>query len=181
MLLVLGLALCFALAFSAERIGLAGIVGAFAAGLLLDPYGEGVRTPGEKATLSELLHPLSSLFVPLFFVLMGIQVDVGSLVSRESFVFGVALVVVAVAGKLACAAGVVTPGINRLVVGIGMVPRGEVGLIFAGIGAALVLEGRSLLSQTAYSALVLMVVVTTLVTPIGLRWALQRTKPASRS
>jgi Kef-type K+ transport system membrane component KefB len=181
MLLVLGLALCFALAFIAERIGLAGIVGAFAAGLLLDPYGEGVRTPGEKATLSELLHPLSSLFVPLFFVLMGIQVDVASLVTRESFAFGVVLVLVAVAGKLACAAGVVTPGINRLVVGIGMVPRGEVGLIFAGIGAALVLEGRPLLSQTAYSALVLMVVVTTLVTPIGLRWALQRTKPASRS
>ena len=137
------MALCFALAFIAERIGLAGIVGAFAAGLLLDPYGEGVRTPGEKATLSELLHPLSSLFVPLFFVLMGIQVDVGSLVTRESFAFGVVLVLVAVAGKLACAAGVVTPGINRLVVGIGMVPRGEVGLIFAGIGAALVLEGRS--------------------------------------
>ncbi len=180
MLLVFGLAICFALAFIAERIGLAGIVGAFAAGLLLDPYGEGVRTPGEKATLSELLHPLSSLFVPLFFVLMGIQVDVPSLVTRESLAFGVVLVLVAVASKLACAAGVVTAGINRLVVGIGMVPRGEVGLIFAGIGAALLLEGRPLLSQTAFSALVLMVVVTTLLTPIGLRWALRPTKPIAR-
>ena len=72
-LLVFGLAICFVLAFVAERIGLAGIVGAFAAGLLLDPYGEGVRTRDEEDTLSELLHPLSSLFVPLFFVLMGMQ------------------------------------------------------------------------------------------------------------
>jgi Kef-type K+ transport system membrane component KefB len=181
MLLVFGLALCFTLAFLAERIGLAGIVGAFAAGLLLDPYGEGVRTRDEEASLSELLQPLSSLFVPLFFVLMGIQVDVASLVTRESLGFGVVLVLVAVAGKLACAAGVVTPGINGLTVGIGMVPRGEVGLIFAGIGTALVLDGRPLLSQTAFSALVLMVVVTTLLTPIALRWALRPKRPSKKS
>jgi hypothetical protein len=62
-----------------------------------------------------------------------------------------------------------------------MVPRGEVGLIFAGIGTALVLDGRPLLSQTAFSALVLMIVVTTLLTPIGLRWALQPTQLARRS
>ena len=149
-ILVVGLAICFALAFVAERIGLASIVGAFAAGLLLDPYGEGVRTVEAEATLSKLLSPISSVFVPLFFVLMGIQVDI----SR---------------------------GINRLAVGIGMVPRGEVGLIFAGIGTALVLDGRPLLSQTAFSALVLMVVVTTLLAPIGLRWALRRTKSAGSS
>jgi Kef-type K+ transport system membrane component KefB len=169
MLLVFGLAICFTLAFVAERIGLAGIVGAFAAGLLLDPYGEGVRTPDEKATLAELLHPLSSLFVPLFFVLMGIQVDVVALLTPESAGFGVGLVLVAVAGKLACAAGVIGRGTRRLAVGFGMVPRGEVGLIFAGIGAALTVEGRPLLSQTIFSALVLMVVVTTLLGPVGLR------------
>jgi Kef-type K+ transport system membrane component KefB len=180
-ILVVGLAICFALAFVAERIGLAGIVGAFAAGLLLDPYGEGVRTVEAEATLSKLLSPISSVFVPLFFVLMGIQVDITSLLTRESLVFGAALVLVAVAGKLACAVGVVGPGINRLAVGIGMVPRGEVGLIFAGIGTALVLDGRPLLSQTAFSALVLMIVVTTLLTPIGLRWALQPTQLARRS
>jgi hypothetical protein len=105
MLLVLGLALCFALAFLAEKIGLAGIVGAFAAGLLLDPDREGVRTPDAQAMLSELLRLLSSLFVPLFFVLMGIQVDVARLVARESLGFGIVLVLVAVAGKLACAGG----------------------------------------------------------------------------
>jgi Kef-type K+ transport system membrane component KefB len=180
-ILVVGLAICFALAFVAERIGLAGIVGAFAAGLLLDPYGEGVRTVEAEATLSKLLSPISSVFVPLFFVLMGIQVDMASLLTRESLVFGAVLVLVAVAGKLACAVGVVGSGINRLAVGIGMVPRGEVGLIFAGIGTSLVLDGRPLLSQTAFSALVLMVVVTTLLTPLGLRWALPPTKSARRS
>jgi Kef-type K+ transport system membrane component KefB len=179
-LLVFGLAICFALAFVAERIGLAGIVGAFAAGLLLDPYGEGVRTRDEEDTISELLHPLSSLFVPLFFVLMGMQVDLVSLVTPESVAFGGMLVLVAVAGKLACAAGVVGSGINRLAVGIGMVPRGEVGLIFAGIGAALTLDSRPLLSQAAFSALVLMVVVTTLLTRLGLRLTIRQGMLARR-
>jgi Kef-type K+ transport system membrane component KefB len=171
-LLVLGLAVCFTLAFVAESVGLAAIVGAFAAGLLLDPYGEGVRTRRDEATLSELLQPLSSLSVPLFFVLMGLQVDLASLANRASLGFGAVLVVAAVAGKLACAAGVVGHRASRLAVAIGMIPRGEVGLIFAGIGSALVLDGRPLLSQDTFSALVLMVVVTTLAAPVGLRWAL---------
>ena len=164
-ILVVGLAICFALAFVAERIGLASIVGAFAAGLLLDPYGEGVRTAEHEATLTKLLAPISSVFVPLFFVLMGIQVDLVSFATVESVAFGGVLVLVAIAGKLASAAGVVGRGINRLTVGIGMVPRGEVGLIFAGIGAALTLDGHPLLSQATFSALVLMVVVTTLLDP----------------
>ena len=123
-LLVFGLALCFILAFAAELVGLAGIIGAFAAGLLLDPYGQGIRARAEEATLSELMHPLSALFVPLFFVLMGIQVDVRSLASPEIMALGAVLVVCALAGKLACALGVLGGGVNRLAVGIGMVPRG---------------------------------------------------------
>jgi Kef-type K+ transport system membrane component KefB len=173
-MLVLGLALCFTLAFVAELIGLADIIGAFAAGLLLDPYGSGVRTREEDATLAELLHPLSSLFVPLFFVLMGIQVDLGSLASLPVQGFGLVLIVCAFVGKLACAFGVLRGGINRLAVAIGMIPRGEVGLIFAGIGTTLSLAGQPLLSQGMFSAIVLMVLVTTLVTPVGLRWIFQR-------
>jgi Kef-type K+ transport system membrane component KefB len=172
-LLVVGLAICFALAFLAERIGLAGIVGAFAAGLLLDPYGEGVRT-ADEATLSKLLSPISSVFVPLFFVLMGIQVDLMSFITMESVAFGGVLTLAAIVGKLATAAGVVGRDINRLAVGIGMVPRGEVGLIFAGIGAALTVNGQPLLSQAMFSALVVMIVVTTLLAPIGLRIAMPR-------
>jgi Kef-type K+ transport system membrane component KefB len=72
---------------------------------------------------------------------------------------------------LACALGVLERGLNRLAIAIGMVPRGEVGLIFAGIGTRLTLEGQPLLSPSLFSAVVLMVLVTTLVAPIGLRWA----------
>jgi Na+:H+ antiporter len=172
MILVFGLALCFTLAFIAELIGLADIIGAFAAGLLLDPYGEGVRTREEEATLSELLHPLSSFFVPLFFVLMGIQVNLPSLADPSTLVFGTVLVVGALIGKLCCAFGVVQSGVNRLTVGMGMLPRGEVGLIFAGIGASLMLRGKPILSQELFSAVVLMVLITTLIAPIGLRWTL---------
>lgn len=173
-LLVFGLALCFTLAFAAELVGLAGIIGAFAAGLMLDPFGEGVRTRKEEATLSELMHPISSLFVPLFFVLMGIQVHLGSLTSPKILVLGAVLILCALAGKLACALGVAVRGVNRLAVGIGMIPRGEVGLIFAGVGASLTLQGQPLLSQGAFSAIVLMVLVTTLVAPVGLRLAFRR-------
>jgi Kef-type K+ transport system membrane component KefB len=173
-MLVVGLGLCFTLAFVAERVGLADIIGAFAAGLLLDPYGTGVRTREEDATLAELLHPLASLFVPLFFVLMGLQVQLGSLASPAVFGFGGLLIVCALVGKLACALGVLGHGVNRLAVAIGMIPRGEVGLIFAGIGTRLTLEGQPLLSPSLFSAVVLMVLVTTLAAPIGLRWALKR-------
>ncbi|MGH7370133.1 MAG: cation:proton antiporter [Candidatus Methylomirabilaceae bacterium] len=174
LMLVLGLGLCFTLAFAAELMGLAGIIGAFAAGLMLDPYGKGVRVSEEKATLSELLHPLSSFFVPLFFVLIGIQVHLGSLASPAVFGFGVVLTICALVGKLACALGVVGRGVNRLAVAIGMIPRGEVGLIFAGIGTSVTLDGQPILSQGVFSAVVMMVLVTTLVTPVGLRWAFER-------
>lgn len=172
-MLVIGLALCFSLAYAAELIGLADIVGAFAAGILLDPYGQGVRPKQEAATLAELLHPLESLFVPLFFVLMGIQVHVGSVGTPSALVFAVVLTLCALAGKAACALGV-QRGTNRLAIAIGMIPRGEVGLIFAGIGSALLVDGRPLLPQSLFSAVVVMVLVTTLVTPVGLRWAFAR-------
>jgi Kef-type K+ transport system membrane component KefB len=173
LLLVVGLALCFALAFVAELVGLAVIIGAFAAGLALDPYARGLRTEAQAATLSELLAPLSEIFVPLFFVLMGVQVHLASLADPSLLGFGAVLVVCAVVGKLASAFGVVQRRVNALAVAIGMIPRGEVGLIFAGIGAGLSVAGQPILSQGVYSAIVLMVLVTTVLTPMGLRWALR--------
>jgi Na+:H+ antiporter len=173
-ILVIGLSLCFMLAYVAELIGLAGIIGAFAAGLMLDPYGQGVRTGDEASALAELMHPLATLFVPLFFVLMGIQVDVTSLASPEILVLGAVLIVCALAGKLICGLGAIGAGMSRLAIGIGMIPRGEVGLIFAGIGARLTLEDKPLLGAGMFSAIVLMVLITTLLAPIGLRWAFAR-------
>jgi Kef-type K+ transport system membrane component KefB len=169
----LGLALCFVFAYAAEGIGLADIIGAFAAGLFLDPYGRGVRTSSEEATLAELLYPLSTVFVPFFFVLTGLQVRVAGLLEPSILGLAAVLTLCAFAGKLACAAAVVDRGVNRLAVGIGMVPRGEVGLVFAGIGAATTLGGAPILSQELFSAMVLMVVVTTVAAPAGLRRALR--------
>lgn len=173
-MLVVGLALCFTLAWLAERIGLADIVGAFAAGLLLDPYGRGVRSREDEASLAELLHPIGSLFVPLFFILMGLQVQLGTVASGSMLLFAFVISACAVAGKVAAGIGAVQPAVDRLSVGIGMVPRGEVGLIFAGLGTTLTLGGRPLLSEAVFSAVVIMVLVTTLVAPIGLRWSMNR-------
>ena len=86
-------------------------------------------------------------------------------------VLGGLLIGCAFVGKLACTLGVTERGINQWAVAIGMVPRGEVGLIFAGIGTRLTLEGEPLLSPSLLSAVVLMVLVTTLAEPVGLRCA----------
>lgn len=126
-MLAVGLALCFALAWLAERVGLAAIVGAFAAGLLLDPYGRGVRSPEDEASLAELLHPIGTLFVPLFFIPMGLQVQIGVVTSGRMLLFALAISACAVAGNLAAGLGTIQRGVDRLSAGMGMVPRGEVG------------------------------------------------------
>jgi Kef-type K+ transport system membrane component KefB len=92
-----------------------------------------------------------------------------------------ALTVVAIIGKQVCALGVTMPGVNRLAVGIGMVPRGEVGLIFASVGAGLMLDGAPVIGPSTFSAVVLMVIVTTLVTPPALKWSLERANMSPRS
>ncbi len=178
MLLVVGLALCFAMSHAAARIGLADIIGAFAAGLLLDPHGKGARPESHEHVLRELIHPIGALFAPLFFVLIGARLDLAAILAPDVLTLAGALSVVAIITKLLCGA-VVRGGVNRLAVGFGMVPRGEVGLIFASIGASTLVGGQPVLSPPVFSALVAMVLVTTLVAPIGLRWALRR--PASSS
>jgi len=90
------------------------------------------------------------------------------------FGFAALLTLAAILGKLACAVAV-PRGVSGLTVGLGMMPRGEVGLIFAGIGAQLVLDGRPIVDAGTYAAAVFMVVATTLVTPPLLSWALRRT------
>jgi Kef-type K+ transport system membrane component KefB len=71
---------------------------------------------------------------------------------------------------------VVEGGVDRLVVGIGMVPRGEVGLIFANVGLALMLEGERVINPATYSAVVVMVIVTTMITPPALKWSFERAR-----
>ncbi len=173
-LLATGLAACFALAWLAGVIGLAPIIGAFAAGLVFeDLHYKEFKDRGEHG-LEELVHPIGSFLVPVFFVLMGMQTDLRSFTQPGVLALAGALTVAAIAGKQACSLGVLTPGVDRLAVGIGMVPRGEVGLIFANIGLGLVIAGERVIGPSVYSAVVVMVIVTTMITPPALKWSFSR-------
>lgn len=175
-LLSVALAFCFGLSWLAGVAGLAPIVGAFAAGLVLDEvhYEKLLHREPHARSLAELLGPLSAFLVPVFFVLMGMQVDAGALVRLGVPMFALLLTVAAVLGKQACSLGVLEKGTDRIAVGLGMIPRGEVGLIFASIGASLVLNGEPVVSAEVYSAIVVVVAVTTLATPPLLAWRLRR-------
>jgi Kef-type K+ transport system membrane component KefB len=173
-LLIAGLTFCLFLAWLASVAGLAPIVGAFAAGLVLEElHSRPFVARGEKS-LEELIEPLSSFLAPIFFVLMGMRTDLASFDSPQTAGLAVALTVAAIVGKQACALGVIGKGIDRLSVGIGMVPRGEVGLIFANIGLKLTHGSQPIVSAATFSAVVVMVMATTLVTPPALKWSLGR-------
>jgi Na+:H+ antiporter len=182
-MLSVALAFCFGLAWLAGRAGLAPIVGAFAAGLVLDEahYREmGVRHK-ERRRIEELLKPIATFLVPVFFVLMGIRVDLGTLAQPGVVGFAATLTLVAVLGKQACSLGVLEPGCDRLAVGLGMIPRGEVGLIFASIGATLTIAGERVVDGAVFSAVVVMVALTTLVTPPLLVWRLRAIEGKSKA
>ncbi len=160
------LTLAFLLAWFAVQIQLALIVGAFAAGLIIrrDMF------PGMKSDhdLNHAFAPLEKLFAPIFFVLIGMEVDIQSMLNPQTLFVGGAITIAAIIGKLACGL-VAGRGVDAISVGIGMVPRGEVGLIFAKIGKSL-----GVVDSGLFSALVMMVVVTTIITPLGLKWSLAR-------
>jgi Kef-type K+ transport system membrane component KefB len=175
-LVTVSLSFCFLLAGVSSLIGLAPIIGAFAAGLVLeDVHFKDFVDRGERP-LEELLRPISDVLVPVFFVLMGLRTDLSVFATPGVLGLAAALIVVAIVGKQACALGARGPGINRIAVGIGMIPRGEVGLIFANVGAGLTLNGAPVIDASSFSAVVAMVVVTTMVTPPALKWSLARGK-----
>ncbi len=168
---------CFALAWTAELAGLAPIVGAFAAGLVLEGVSFSELLP-EGDSIEHLLLPLSAVLVPIFFVHMGLLVNLGAL-AGGSIALAAALTVAAIVGKQACGLAVVTRGADRLAVGLGMIPRGEVGLIFANLGLGLTVHGERIMDQGTFSAVVLMVMATTLVAPPALKWSIGRGRRAA--
>lgn len=174
-LLATALVFCFTLSWVASVIGLAPIVGAYAAGLILEDlhYRDFAK---EERHLEDLIRPISSFLVPVFFVLMGMRVDLSTLMRPEILGLAAVLTVAAVIGKQACALGALGSKLDGLSIGIGMVPRGEVGLIFASIGLTLVVRGEHIIDAATYSAVVIMVMLTTLVTPPLLKWSLGRGK-----
>lgn len=184
------------LAWLAHVMGLAPIIGAFAAGLLFEPLFLRVfqmpaivreiekllREPEGRSLVDRLapilgrysghqhehmLEPIGYFFVPVFFVLTGMQVDLRTLADPGVVAVALGVTAAAVAGKLA--AGVFAGDAGRWTVGWGMVPRGEVGLIFAMVGKQL-----GVMSETLFSVIVIMVILTTLITPPVLTWLLRR-------
>lgn len=159
-LVVYSLVFAMALAAVAERIGLATIIGAFAAGLIL-------ATTERRSHIAERIKPVADLLVPVFFVTVGMNVKPAMLDPfAETGQFGIAvlLTALAVASKLAAGLAVYQPAVRRWPVGVGMVPRGEVGLIFAGTGLA-----AGVIAPDLYSALVVVVMLTTFAAPPWLK------------
>jgi Kef-type K+ transport system membrane component KefB len=115
-----------------------------------------------------LIFPISKFFVPIFFVHMGMGVNLAAFSSFSVILLGLALSFVAVLGKQACALGIFgkeNQSLSKILIGVGMIPRGEVGLIFAGIGAKLMLDGSPVIDDNLYAAIIVMILFTTLVTP----------------
>ena len=154
-----------AVGLAAEHFaGLEPIVGAFAAGLVAGQTDFSDRIEAE-------LRPISFLFVPIFFLFIGTQIDVKSLADPQVLLAGAVISLLAIVGKFVAGLGVLSKGVNRKIIGVGMVPRGEVGLIFAALGAS---ELSDVVSPGDNAIVVLMVVVTTLLAPLILNRMLRK-------
>jgi len=171
-LLPLGLGFAFLLAWLGSLAGLASIVGAYAAGLILEPAHIEDLEHRERHTLEELVHPLVTVLSPLFFVLMGAKVDPVALIKPATLGFAAVLALLGVIGKYVAGYGS-GKGTRSAVVGWGMVPRGEVGLIFVAAGAQLQLNGAPLLSADVQAGIIGALLLTTVAGPVGLGWVLR--------
>jgi len=158
------------LSWLCEAVGLAMIVGAFTAGLIIKDehfLAEECREFSEE-TVATIFTPLEAVFAPVFFVFMGLQVDVTAFTDVHIAGMAAILTMTAILGKLA--AGLpLRKGSSRLIVGIGLIPRGEVGLIFASLGKSL-----GVLSATLFSVIVAVIILTTFTAPPALKWAIER-------
>ncbi len=169
-LFALAIALCYLLSALADKIGLAAIIGAFFAGII---FAE-IRESNE---LRRSLDPIYHILVPIFFVLMGARVDVVRLLSMQVLPLGLLITLVAIVGKLlGCGLGAAKLGTrDALAVGVGMTPRGEVGIVVALIGLA-----NGVISTDVYSQVIMMSILTSLFAPSLLRVLLvpSRSAPA---
>lgn len=188
---------CLLFAFLAKKAGLAPIVGAFAAGLVLDPVhfkyfqdpeiiqdvkktinnvapelknkiNETLKNHSHKH-VEDLIAPLGMFLVPIFFVHTGMSVKLETMFNLPILLLALGITIAAFSGKIV--SGLVAGKVNKWVVGFGMIPRGEVGLIFAVIG-----KNLNVISDELFSAIVIMVILTTLLTPPLLTLLLKRLK-----
>jgi Kef-type K+ transport system membrane component KefB len=161
-LVISALTFALLLGYVAEEVRVAPLVGAFAAGLIL------ARTE-HQGLIEERLKPITDVFVPIFFVLVGVAVNLAHLnpfnpENQSVLLLAGGLTLVGIIGKLMSAWGVLDGSVNRWVVGVGMVPRGEVGLIFAGVGL-----GAHIITDGQYGAILIVVALTTFFSPIFLK------------
>jgi Kef-type K+ transport system membrane component KefB len=163
----------FAMAYIGSAIHLEAILGSFAAGLILDET-------DEKNELQYQVVPIADLLMPAFFISVGAKTDLGVLnpavpANREGLVIALFLITVAILGKVVTGFAVFgEPTLNRLAIGVGMIPRGEVGLVFAGIGTS-----SGILSEALNAAIIMMVIITTFLAPPLLRWVFPTANPSS--
>jgi Kef-type K+ transport system membrane component KefB len=166
-LIIPALVFAFLMAFLANAIHLEAILGAFAAGLVLDET-------DKRKELDQQVLPIADILVPIFFVTVGAKADLTVLnpavaENREGLIIATVLIAIAILGKLITGWAVFgQPDINRMAIGVGMIPRGEVGLVFAGIGAA-----SGVLDKPLEAAIIIMVILTTFLAPPFLRYAFQ--------
>ncbi|MGP1375815.1 MAG: cation:proton antiporter [Almyronema sp.] len=171
-LIISSLIFAFVLSYIAAAIQLEAILGAFAAGLIL-------AETTKRKELEEKITPIADMLVPVFFVTVGARTDLSVLnpavpSNREGLIIASFLIVVAIIGKVVTGFAIFgQPGINRLAIGIGMIPRGEVGLVFAGVGSA-----SGVLSESLEAAIIVMVILTTFLAPPLLRIVFKDTDEA---
>ncbi len=165
---IASLLFCGLMSYFATIAGLAAIVGAFAAGLLLDPlHFQGM---GSKTSVQDYIRPVSSFLIPLFFVVTGMKVNLIVFNYSEVLVIGLVISLVAIVGKILSGwAFVSKQPMSRLLIGLGMIPRGEVGLIFASTGLAL-----GVLDDKLYAVIVMVVFLTTFISPPLLSMVIKR-------
>lgn len=174
-ILITGLIFAFTLAYIANVIQLEGILGAFAAGLIL-------AETEKRKELEKQIIPVADVFVPIFFVCVGAKTDLSVLnpavpSNREGLIIASFLVVVAIIGKVVAGFTIWgQPDVNKLAIGVGMIPRGEVGLVFAGVGSA-----SGALSPSTDAAIIVMVIVTTFVAPPLLKVVFKEPVPATET
>lgn len=162
-LVIPALIFAFMLSYIGAAIHLEAILGAFAAGLVFDET-------DKRKELQKQIEPIADVMVPVFFVCVGAKTNLGVLnpavpANREGLIVAIFLIVVAILGKIVTGAVVWGQGnINRLAIGVGMIPRGEVGLVFAGVGSA-----SGVISPPLEAAIIMMVILTTFLAPPLLR------------
>ncbi|MDJ0715390.1 MAG: cation:proton antiporter [Prochloraceae cyanobacterium] len=162
-LLLTALIFAFSLSYVATVIQLEAILGAFAAGLVL-------AETEKRKELEEQVVPVADILVPIFFVCVGAKTDLSVLdptnpTNREGLIVAAFLIAIAIAGKVITGFTLFgQPELNKLAIGVGMIPRGEVGLVFAGVGAA-----SGALSESTNAAVIMMVILTTFLAPPLLR------------